>query len=58
MHNHKLFDEHIDLMTYYNMCDLCSINAIKEVVARCPLAMTEDLLRDLVLYKNHKDKSE
>lgn len=34
------------------------INAIKEITARCPLAMTEDLLQDLVQYKTHKNKSE
>lgn len=33
------------------------INAIKEITARCPLAMTEDLLHDLVQYKTHKNKS-
>ncbi|KAM3874490.1 protein SDA1 homolog [Diretmus argenteus] len=33
------------------------INAIKEVSARCPLAVTEDLLQDLALYKTHKDKN-
>nr|XP_057908281.1 protein SDA1 homolog [Doryrhamphus excisus] len=33
------------------------INAIKEVVARCPLAISEDLLQDLALYKTHKDKN-
>ncbi|MEE6460411.1 hypothetical protein FKM82_000958 [Ascaphus truei] len=33
------------------------INAIKELTARCPLAMTEDLLQDLVQYKTHKDKN-
>ncbi|KAI5612766.1 protein SDA1-like, partial [Silurus asotus] len=33
------------------------INAIKEVVARCPLSMSEDLLQDLTLYKSHKDKN-
>ncbi|XP_053559374.1 protein SDA1 homolog [Bombina bombina] len=33
------------------------INAIKEITARCPLAMTEDLLQDLVQYKTHKDKN-
>lgn len=35
-----------------------SINAIKEVAARCPLAVNEDLLQDLAQYKTHKDKSE
>uniref|UniRef100_A0A8C9W624 Protein SDA1 n=1 Tax=Scleropages formosus TaxID=113540 RepID=A0A8C9W624_SCLFO len=33
------------------------INAIREVAARCPLAMTEDLLQDLAQYRMHKDKS-
>lgn len=33
------------------------INAIKEVTARCPLAINEDLLQDLALYKTHKDKN-
>uniref|UniRef100_A0A8D3A200 Protein SDA1 n=1 Tax=Scophthalmus maximus TaxID=52904 RepID=A0A8D3A200_SCOMX len=33
------------------------INAIKEVAARCPLAINEDLLQDLAQYKNHKDKN-
>ncbi|KAM4634017.1 protein SDA1 homolog [Polymixia lowei] len=33
------------------------INAIKEVAGRCPLAVTEDLLRDLAQYKTHKDKN-
>uniref|UniRef100_A0A672PQV7 Protein SDA1 n=1 Tax=Sinocyclocheilus grahami TaxID=75366 RepID=A0A672PQV7_SINGR len=33
------------------------INAIRELVARCPLAMSEDLLQDLAQYKSHKDKN-
>ncbi|XP_059214708.1 protein SDA1 homolog [Centropristis striata] len=33
------------------------INAIKEVAGRCPLAINEDLLQDLALYKTHKDKN-
>ncbi|XP_019389799.1 PREDICTED: protein SDA1 homolog [Crocodylus porosus] len=33
------------------------INAIKEITARCPLAMSEDLLQDLAQYKSHKDKN-
>ncbi|XP_061554496.1 protein SDA1 homolog [Phycodurus eques] len=33
------------------------INAIKEVVARCPLSINEDLLQDLAQYKTHKDKN-
>lgn len=35
-----------------------SLNAIREVAARCPLAVNEDLLQDLSQYKTHKDKSE
>uniref|UniRef100_A0A669ED44 Protein SDA1 n=1 Tax=Oreochromis niloticus TaxID=8128 RepID=A0A669ED44_ORENI len=33
------------------------LNAIREVAARCPLAINEDLLQDLSQYKTHKDKS-
>ncbi|XP_037609485.1 protein SDA1 homolog isoform X1 [Sebastes umbrosus] len=33
------------------------INSIKEVAGRCPLALNEDLLQDLVQYKTHKDKN-
>lgn len=33
------------------------INAIKELVARCPLSMSEDLLQDLAQYRSHKDKN-
>uniref|UniRef100_A0A8B9UWP3 Protein SDA1 n=1 Tax=Anas zonorhyncha TaxID=75864 RepID=A0A8B9UWP3_9AVES len=36
---------------------ITGINAIKEITARCPLAMTEDLLHDLVHYKTHKNKN-
>lgn len=42
-----------------NSSDVMAIglNAIREVCQRCPLSMDEDLLRDLALYKNYKDKS-
>ncbi|KAM9820797.1 protein SDA1 homolog [Neosynchiropus ocellatus] len=33
------------------------INAIKELTARCPLAINEDLLQDLSQYKTHKNKN-
>uniref|UniRef100_A0A673TK49 Protein SDA1 n=1 Tax=Suricata suricatta TaxID=37032 RepID=A0A673TK49_SURSU len=33
------------------------INAIEEITARCPLAMTEELLQDLAQHKTHKDKN-
>lgn len=34
-----------------------SINAVKEICNRCPLVMTEELLRDLAGYKKSKNKS-
>ena len=33
------------------------LNSIREICARCPLAMNEDLLGDLVQYKTYKDKA-
>ncbi|KAI8761553.1 protein SDA1 [Biomphalaria glabrata] len=33
------------------------LNAVREICSRCPLAMSEDLLRDLVQYKLHRDKA-
>lgn len=32
------------------------INSIREITARCPLAMNEDLLADLIEYRTYKDK--
>merc|ERR1712106_1228858 len=32
------------------------LNAIREICARCPLVMSEEILRDLVEYKTYKDK--
>ncbi|KAK2165091.1 hypothetical protein LSH36_55g08041 [Paralvinella palmiformis] len=32
------------------------LNAVREICNRCPLALGEDLLQDLVMYKTHKDK--
>lgn len=48
-----------NFVTERNSSDVMAIglNAIREVCQRCPLAMNEDLLRDLALYKNYKDKS-
>lgn len=42
-----------------NSSDVMAIglNAIREVCQRCPLSMDEDLLRDLAMYKNYRDKS-
>jgi protein SDA1 len=33
------------------------LNAIREICARCPLAMNEDLLGDLIQYRNYRDKA-
>jgi len=33
------------------------LNAVREICSRCPLVMNEDLLRDLVEYKNYRDRS-
>lgn len=48
-----------NFVTERNSSDVMAIglNAIREVCQRCPLSMNEDLLGDLVLYKNYKDKS-
>uniref|UniRef100_A0A8C4WT06 Protein SDA1 n=1 Tax=Eptatretus burgeri TaxID=7764 RepID=A0A8C4WT06_EPTBU len=36
---------------------LSSLNAIREICARCQLAMNEDLLQDLSQYKSHRNKN-
>lgn len=33
------------------------LNSIREICARCPLSMTDDLLGDLVQYRSYKDKA-
>lgn len=33
------------------------LNAVREICTRCPLAMSDDLLQDLVQYKGHRDKA-
>ncbi|GFO15983.1 protein sda1 homolog [Plakobranchus ocellatus] len=33
------------------------LNAVREICARCPLAMSDDLLQDLVQYRTHRDKA-
>lgn len=42
-----------------NSSDVMAIglNACREICVRCPLAINEDLLRDLTMYKNYKEKS-
>jgi protein SDA1 len=36
---------------------LLRLNAVREICSRCPLVMSEDLLRDLAQYKNYKERS-
>ncbi|XP_052893504.1 protein SDA1 homolog isoform X2 [Anopheles moucheti] len=48
-----------NFVTERNSSDVMAIglNAVREICVRCPLAMNEDLLRDLTMYKNYKEKS-
>lgn len=48
-----------NFITERNSSDVMAIglNAVREICSRCPLAMGEDLLRDLVMYKAYKEKS-
>ncbi|KAF5307830.1 hypothetical protein FQR65_LT18330 [Abscondita terminalis] len=48
-----------NFITERNSSDVMAIglNAVREICTRCPLAMSEDLLRDLVEYKNYRDRS-
>jgi len=34
-----------------------SLNTVREICTRCPLAMNEDLLEDLTRYKHYKERS-
>lgn len=48
-----------NFITERNSSDVMAIglNATREICHRCPLAMGEDLLRDLAMYKTYKEKS-
>lgn len=48
-----------NFITERNSTDVMAVglNAVREICARCPLAVGEDLLRDLVQYKTYKEKS-
>ncbi|XP_055595549.1 protein SDA1 homolog [Uranotaenia lowii] len=48
-----------NFVTERNSSDVMAIglNAVREICVRCPLAMNEDLLRDLTMYKNYKERS-
>lgn len=48
------------MYTYTCVCTyvrIFSLNAVREVCTRCPLAMNEDLLEDLIRYKCYKERS-
>lgn len=48
-----------NFITERNSSDVMAIglNAVREICARCPLAMSEDLLRDLAQYKTYRERS-
>lgn len=48
-----------NFITERNSSDVMAIglNAVKEISARCPLSMSEDLMRDLAQYKTYKDRA-
>ncbi|XP_033227389.1 protein SDA1 homolog [Belonocnema kinseyi] len=48
-----------NFVTERNSSDVMAIglNAVREICARCPLAMSEDLLRDLAQYKHYRERS-
>lgn len=48
-----------NFITERNSSDVMAIglNAVREICLRCPLAMSEDLLRDLAQYKTYRERS-
>lgn len=48
-----------NFITERNSSDAIAVglNAVKEITARCPHAMTEELVRDLAQYKNSREKA-
>lgn len=48
-----------NFITERNSSDVMAIglNAVREICLRCPLAIDEDLLRDLAQYKTYKDRA-
>lgn len=48
-----------NFITERNSSDVMAIglNAVREICTRCPLAINEDLLRDLAQYKTYRDRS-
>ncbi|XP_076272970.1 SDA1 domain containing protein Mys45A [Rhynchophorus ferrugineus] len=48
-----------NFITERNSSDVMAVglNAVREICARCPLSLSEDLLRDLAQYKTYKDRA-
>lgn len=48
-----------NFITERNSSDVMAIglNAVREICARCPLSISEDLLRDFAQYKTYRDRS-
>ncbi|KAL1517042.1 hypothetical protein ABEB36_000859 [Hypothenemus hampei] len=48
-----------NFITERNSSDVMAIglNAVREICSRCPLSLSEDLLRDLAQYKSYRDRS-
>lgn len=48
-----------NFITERNSSDVMAIglNAVREICARCPLSLSEELLRDLAQYKTYRDRS-
>lgn len=48
-----------NFITERNSSDVMAIglNAVREICSRCPLAMSKELLLDLAMYKNYRDRS-
>lgn len=48
-----------NFITERNSSDVMAIglNAVREICSRCPYAMNKELLLDLAMYKNYKDRS-
>lgn len=44
-------------MFYLYKIYIHSLNTVREICTRCPLAMNETLLEDLIRYKQYKDRS-
>jgi hypothetical protein len=53
----RTFESLAQASLFQHPLSCCRLNAVREVCVRCPLAMSEELLRDLTTYKSYQDKS-